>query len=309
MADCPLVNASRQHTRFLIGFVAIASRFVFSIRAAFAEPWNPDLGDGRYKNPIVFADYSDPDVIRVGDDFYLTASSFNCVPGLPILHSRDLVHWRIINYALPRLYDEAFDRPQHGNGVWAPSIRFHDGQFYIYWGDPDRGIYMVRAKDPAGTWSEPMLVKKAIGNIDPCPLWDDDGKAYLVHAFAHSRSGVKSLLQVDQLAPDGTRVLDKGTIVFDGHKNHPTIEGPKFTSTTAITISSRRPAVCRQVGKSCCGRRMCSGHTKTGSCSRREKRRSTARTRAAMSNWRTVSVGSYTFGIAAPTGGFCIWSR
>jgi beta-xylosidase len=196
--------------------------------SAFAEQWNPDFGDGRYKNPIIFADYSDPDVIRVGDDFYLTASSFNCVPGLPILHSRDLVHRRIINYALPRLYDEAFDHTEHGNGVWAPSIRFHDGQFYIYWGDPDRGIYMVRAKDPAGTWSEPVLVKKAVGNIDPCPLWDDDGKAYLVHAFAHSRAGVKSLLQVDQLSPDGTKVIDKGTIVFDGHKNHPTIEGPKF---------------------------------------------------------------------------------
>ena len=143
-------------------------------------------------------------MIRVGDDFYLTASSFNCVPGLPILHSRDLIHWRIINYALPRLYDAAFDQPQHGNGVWAPSIRFHDGSFYIYWGDPDRGIYMVKAKDPAGAWSEPVLVKKAAGNIDPCPLWDDDGKAYLVHAFAHSRAGVKSLLQVDQLSPDGT---------------------------------------------------------------------------------------------------------
>jgi beta-xylosidase len=87
---------------------------------------------------------------------------------------------------------------------------------------------MVRTKDPRGQWSEPTLVKKAYGNIDPCPLWDDDGKAYLVHAFAHSRAGVKSMLQVDQLSPDGTKVIDKGTIVFDGHKNHPTIEGPKF---------------------------------------------------------------------------------
>jgi beta-xylosidase len=127
MADCFLVNAFWQCAQFLIGAVAVASVSVFFVPAVFAEPWNPGLGDGRYKNPIIFADYSDPDVIRVGDDFYLTASSFNCVPGLPILHSRDLVHWRIINYALPRLYDEAFDRPQHGNGVWAPSIRFHDG--------------------------------------------------------------------------------------------------------------------------------------------------------------------------------------
>ena len=109
-----------------------------------------------YTNPIIDADYSDPDVIRVGDDFYLTASSFNCIPGLPILHSRDLVNWKIIGHALqaqtPR---EVFARPQHGNGVWAPSIRFHNNQFFIFYGDPDFGIYMVKARHAAGPWSRP----------------------------------------------------------------------------------------------------------------------------------------------------------
>jgi beta-xylosidase len=115
-----------------------------------SKVWIGDNGDGTYRNPIIHADYSDPDVIRVGDDFYMTASSFNAVPGLPILHSKDLVNWRIINHALREQEPvEVFRKPQHGGGVWAPSIRFHGGEFYIYYGDPDFGIYMTKAQDPA----------------------------------------------------------------------------------------------------------------------------------------------------------------
>lgn len=182
-----------------------------------------------YTNPIIDADYSDPDVIRVGDDFYLTASSFNCIPGLPILHSRDLVNWKIIGHALqaqtPR---EVFARPQHGNGVWAPSIRFHNNQFFIFYGDPDFGIYMVKARHAAGPWSRPLLIRRARGWIDPAPFWDDDGNAYLVHAWANSRSGIKSILTINRLSADGTKLLDDGKMVFDGRVNHPTIEGPKL---------------------------------------------------------------------------------
>jgi len=135
-----------------------------------SKAWVADNGDGTYKNPIIHADYSDPDVVRVGDDFYMTASSFNAVPGLPILHSNDLVNWQIVNYAIHELEPKhLFARPQHGSGVWAPSIRYHDGEFYIYYGDPDHGIYMTRAKDPTGDWSKPRLIKEAKGWIDPCP--------------------------------------------------------------------------------------------------------------------------------------------
>ena len=120
----------------------------------------PDLGDGRYRNPVVNADYSDPDVVAGADGYYyLTASSFACTPGLPILRSPDLVNWEIVNYALPAVeprefYDAA---PRHGKGVWAPSIRLHDGMYYIYWGDPDFGIFMLKSADPAGSWSKPVL--------------------------------------------------------------------------------------------------------------------------------------------------------
>lgn len=191
--------------------------------------WVADQGNGTYINPILHADYSDPDVVKVGKDFYMTASSFNAVPGLPILHSKDLVNWKLIGHAVKRIppFDH-FSKPQHGNGIWAPSIRYHNGDFYIFWGDPDFGIYMVKTRDPRGPWEEPVLVQEGKGLIDPSPLWDNDGNAYLVHAFAGSRAGIKSILVVNKMSPNGTRLLDEGTIVFDGHVKHPTVEGPKF---------------------------------------------------------------------------------
>src|SRR5688572_2672283 len=194
-----------------------------------SKVWVADNGNGTYKNPILHADYSDPDAVRVGDDFYMTASSFNAAPGLPILHSRDLVNWKLINYAFFKQPPyEVFDKPQHGGGVWAPSIRYHRGEYYIYYGDPDFGIYMTKTKDPAGEWSKPLLIKEAKGWIDPCPLWDDDGNTYLVHAFAGSRAGIKSVLVINKMSRDGTRILDDGVMVFDGHDTDPTVEGPKF---------------------------------------------------------------------------------
>jgi len=195
---------------------------------ADAYPWVPDNGDGTYKNPVIFADYSDPDVIRVDNDFYMVASSFNCAPGLPILHSKDLVNWAILGHVFQNYPVMGFDAPQHGNGVWAPSLRYHNGEFYVYFGDPDNGIFMSKTKNPAGPWSPLHLVQEAKGWIDTCPFWDDDGKAYLVHAWAKSRSGINSILTINRMSPDGTKLLDDGTQVFDGTADHPIIEGPKL---------------------------------------------------------------------------------
>jgi beta-xylosidase len=191
-------------------------------------PWIPDQGDDTYRNPILMADYSDPDAIRVGEDFYLTASSFNCTPGLPVLHSKDLVNWTIINHALKNLPHPRYAEVQPGCGIWAPAIRFHAGQFWIFFPTPDEGIYLITADDPAGEWSEPHLVQAGKGLIDPCPLWDDDGKAYLVYAYANSRAGIKHQLRVRPMTPDGLRLLDEGKIVFNDPKRQPTLEGPKF---------------------------------------------------------------------------------
>ncbi len=200
-----------------------------------SQVWCPDNGNGTYTNPVLNADYSDPDLCVVGDDYYLTASSFNCVPGLPVLHSKDLVNWEIIGYALQSLYggdaekEQHFKTPRHGEGVWAPSIRYHNGEFYIYWGDPDYGIYMVKTKDPAGRWDDPVLVVPGKGLIDSCPLWDEDGRCYLVNAYAASRKHINSVLMVRELSPDGTRAIGNPVIVFDGNQNgNYTSEGPKF---------------------------------------------------------------------------------
>jgi beta-xylosidase len=194
----------------------------------FSFPWIPDQGDGAYRNPIIYADYSDPDVVRVGEDFYMVASSFNCTPGLPILHSKDLVNWTLINHALKNLPHPRYAEVQPGCGVWAPAIRFHAGKFWIFFPTPDEGIYVTTANHPAEKWSAPHLVQAGKGLIDPCPLWDDDGQAYLVHAYAGSRAGIKHRLRVCPMSPDGSKLLGEGEIVFHEPEKHPTLEGPKF---------------------------------------------------------------------------------
>ncbi len=208
--------------------------FLFAVACCRAQPvisrvWIADNGNGTYRNPVLHADYSDPDAIRVGDDYYMVSSSFNQVPGLPLLHSKDLVNWELAGYALSRLVpEEHFRSVQHGGGVWAPSIRYHQNEFYIYYPDPDFGIYLIKSKSITGPWSEPLLVQEGKGLIDPCPLWDDNGKVYLVHAFAGSRAGIKSIIVVKELNKEGTKVTGEPVLVYDGHDSDPTIEGPKF---------------------------------------------------------------------------------
>lgn len=189
--------------------------------------WQPDLGNGQYRNPILFCDYSDPDAIRVGDTYYMTASTFNYVPGLPILTSKDLVNWTLVNYALPNIPEARYAAPCHAQGVWAPAIRYHAGHFYIYYGMPDEGIFMVRASDPLGRWDAPVCVLPGKGLIDPCPFWDDDGSAWVIHGYAKSRIGFKSILGVFPISPDGCRAVGDDHFLFDGQKTQPTIEGPK----------------------------------------------------------------------------------
>jgi beta-xylosidase len=216
----------------LVTFVAVVCWLLspLPIGAQYrSQVWCPDNGDGTYTNPVLYADYSDPDVCAVGEDYYLTASSFNCIPGLPILHSKDLVNWTIKGYALQEQEPkEVFDKPAHGKGVWAPAIRYHEGEFYIYWGDPDYGIMMVKTKNPAENWEKPVCVIPGKGMIDPCPLWDNDGRCYLVNGWAGSRAGFNSVLTVRELSADGKKAIGLPKIVFDGGQVNHTSEGPKF---------------------------------------------------------------------------------
>ncbi len=190
--------------------------------------WCPDLLNGTFQNPILYADYSDPDVCRVGDTFYMTASSFNYIPGLPILVSKDLVNWELKNYAIKEaLPFTMYNSPAHAKGIWAPSIRYHNGEFFIFVGMPDQGIFMLKAKDPLGNWSEPHLILPGKGYIDPCPVWNEDGTAYVIHGYAKSRIGFKSILGIFQITADGEHCISEDTFLYDGTKTNPTIEGPK----------------------------------------------------------------------------------
>ena len=206
---------------------------VWVLLATACSGRQPVFDEMVYSNPILHMDFSDPDVCRVGEDYYMTASSFNCFPGLPILHSRDLVHWEQIGAALTDYpcdgsADDFCTTVQHGKAVWAPAIRFHNGWFYIYVGDPDRGIFMVRTQDPAGRWEPPVWVVRQKGFIDPCPLWEADGTAWLSHGLAGSRAGLKSVLFVAPMAADGCSLIGPSRMVYDGHQTQPTIEGTKF---------------------------------------------------------------------------------
>ncbi len=180
-----------------------------------------------YHNPILFADYSDPDVIRDGENYYLIASTFHFVPGIPILQSSDLVHWTILGHAVARLdMDPRYSMiggNRYGKGVWAPSIRKHDGLFYVYFPTPNEGIFVTTAAKITGPWSEPATVIAQAGLEDPCPFWDDDGNAYLIHSI----TGAGPLI-LHRMSPDGKRVLDDGKIIVQDPEHLPVLEGPKL---------------------------------------------------------------------------------
>lgn len=181
----------------------------------------------RYVNPIILSDYSDPDVIRVGDDFFMVASSFNHVPGVPVLHSKNLVQWRLVNYVFNEIPFEGYDVVQHGKGAWAPAIRYHDGKYYCLIPFPDEGIYVSETDDPFGEWSPLRPLFEGKGLEDPCPIWDN-GRCYVVMAFAKSRAGFNSELAVFETDSLLTKPARSYKIIYDGHDISPNIEGPKF---------------------------------------------------------------------------------
>ena len=175
-----------------------------------------DQGDGTYRNPVLAADYSDSDVCRVGNDFYMVASTFESSPGVTVLHSKDLVNWTTIGAAFNDVSKLGptfnWDRMgRYGQGVYAPSIRYHAGEFWVFVNcHSDEGFWQSHATDPAGPWTPTQIMDKhgkplrIPGWTDPCPFWDDDGKAYL----ASSRPGKTWYGYLFQMTPDGTQLLD-----------------------------------------------------------------------------------------------------
>ncbi len=194
----------------------------FNISLTSSAMWIPDNRDGTYSNPIIYADYSDPDVIRVNDDYWMVASSFTCVPGIPILHSKDLVNWEIVNHVYDRLPLGKYDFPVHGEGSWAPSIRYHDGTYYVYFCTPNDGLFVARTKDPRGDWQLTQMLE-VVKWEDPCPFWDDNGDAYLIHSIHRGGPAV-----LHRMSADGLKLLDNGTVVYHDETENPILEGLKM---------------------------------------------------------------------------------
>ena len=121
--------------------------------------WQADLENGYYKNPILFADYSDPDVVRVGDDYYMVASSFNYIPGLPVLHSKDLVNWEVISYVVDRLPFQTTTSLNMARSMGS-SIRYHDDKLWVFFATPDEGIFMSTTTNPHKGWEPLTHVKR-----------------------------------------------------------------------------------------------------------------------------------------------------
>ena len=182
------------------------------------EGWG-DQGDGTYRNPVLNADFSDPDVIRVGNKFYMVASDFHFM-GMQVLESDDMVNWRYISQIYRRFNEPGWDANLHyAGGSWAPSIRYHSGLFYVYFCSPDEGLYMSTASNPAGPWAPLHLVKRVAKWEDPCPFWDEDGQAYI----GRSQHGAGPII-VHRMSADGKTLLDEGKTVYEG----PIAEGTKF---------------------------------------------------------------------------------
>lgn len=190
-----------------------------------------DQGNGTFKNPFLLADYNNLDVIRVGDNFYMTSAAHHFM-GMPVLHSKDMVNWKIIarisrNLKIDKRYDTPGQSYQHG--TWAPAIRYHEGKFYVYVCTPQEGLLVSTSSNPAGPWEPWQLIREVKNWEDPCPFWDDvenaggDGpngrQAYLVR----SRLGAGPLI-VHKMSWDGKTVYGEGETVAKG----PTLEGPKF---------------------------------------------------------------------------------
>jgi len=180
-----------------------------------------DTAINNYTNPIIYADFSDPDIIRVDNCYYLIASSFNCMPGIPILKSYDLINWKIVNYVYKKLPFEKYNKPAHGEGSWAPSIRYHNKKFYIYFCTPQEGLFVATSRHPEKKWKLKHTVKVALWE-DPCPFWDDDGNAYLIRSKVCGNE-----LYLHRMSKDGMKILDNGKMIYKDTIN-PTIEGPKL---------------------------------------------------------------------------------
>ena len=210
----------RVSCRFNIIAIIIVFAFHFSLFAAHAQSWTADNGNGTYTNPLFYDEFSDPDILRVGDDYYLAGTTMHTVPGLVILHSRDLVNWENISYCFDRFDfdDDAFSLKNHkeiyGQGVWAPAIRYANGQFYVFTNINGKGLQCYTSKDIHGPWKHHNMQGRI---YDLSVLFDDDGKIYAIHGYGEVKC---TELKSDMSGPieeTERTIIPEGNAVGEGH--------------------------------------------------------------------------------------------
>ena len=210
----------RVSCRFNIIAIIIVFAFHFSLFAAHAQSWTADNGNGTYTNPLFYDEFSDPDILRVGDDYYLAGTTMHTVPGLVILHSRDLVNWENISYCFDRFDfdDDAFSLRNHkeiyGQGVWAPAIRYANGQFYVFTNINGKGLQCYTSKDIHGPWKHHNMQGRI---YDLSVLFDDDGKIYAIHGYGEVKC---TELKSDMSGPieeTERTIIPEGNAVGEGH--------------------------------------------------------------------------------------------
>ena len=194
--------------------------FHFSLFTAHAQSWTADNGNGTYTNPLFYDEFSDPDILRVGDDYYLAGTTMHTVPGLVILHSKDLVNWENISYCFDRFDfdDDAFSLRNHkeiyGQGVWAPAIRYANGQFYVFTNINGKGLQCYTSKDIHGPWKHHNMQGRI---YDLSVLFDDDGKIYAIHGYGEVKC---TELKSDMSGPieeTERTIIPEGNAVGEGH--------------------------------------------------------------------------------------------
>lgn len=211
------------------------------------EAWG-EQPDGLYRNPVIPSDYSDIDCIRVGEDYYAISSTFQFSPGMTLLHSKDLVNWRICGNALTDLTQigEGLNWTQmdrYGRGVWAGTLRYHANRFYLFFGTPDEGYFMTSAASPEGPW-EPLTALLDEAGWDDCTvLWDDDGKAYFVGT--HFADGYKTYLF--EMAADGKSIHRKAARLINSGNGREANKLLKIGGWYYLIFSEYKPELGRYV--------------------------------------------------------------